>query len=130
MQTFGYVFIPSELITRLKIDVRGRRLNLFIKYWKQNFDYIFICTTRSKTVQKEETMKDNFNEEINDRLENIEDSIGNIEDSIGNIEENIVNVENGLDSLETDVDNQFVEYMEIVNDKLDYIIDMLESFKK
>lgn len=123
MQTFGYVFIPSELITRLKIDVRGRRLNLFIKYWKQNFDYIFICTTRSKTVQKEEIMKDNFNEEINDRLENIEDSIGNIE-------ENIVNVENGLDSLETDVDNQFVEYMEIVNDKLDYIIDMLESFKK
>ena len=37
MQTFGYVFIPSELITRLKIDVRGRRLNLFIKYWKQKF---------------------------------------------------------------------------------------------
>ena len=32
MQTFGYVFIPSELITRLKIDVSGRRLNLFIKY--------------------------------------------------------------------------------------------------
>lgn len=37
MQTFWYVFIPSELITRLKIDVRGRRLNLFIKYWKQKF---------------------------------------------------------------------------------------------
>jgi len=74
-------------------------------------------------VQKEETMKDNFNEEINDRLENIEDSIGNIE-------ENIVNVENGLDSLETDVNNQFVEYMEVVNNKLDYIIEMLESFKK
>ena len=35
MQTFGYVFIPSELITRLKIDVSGRRLNLFIKYLKQ-----------------------------------------------------------------------------------------------
>ena len=68
-------------------------------------------------------MKDNFNKEINEKLNNIEDSIGNIEESI-------VNVENGLDSLETDVDNQFVEYMEIVNDKLDYIIDMLESFKK
>ena len=68
-------------------------------------------------------MKDNFNKEINEKLDNIEDSIGNIEESI-------INVENGLDSLETDVDNQFVEYMEIVNDKLDYIIDMLESFKK
>ena len=67
-------------------------------------------------------MKDNFNEEINDRLENIEDSIGNIE-------ENIVNVENGLESLETEVDNQFSEYMEVVNDKLDYIIKMLENFK-
>ena len=32
-------------------------------------------------MQKEETMKDNFNEEINDRLENIEDSIGNIEEN-------------------------------------------------
>ena len=74
-------------------------------------------------MQKEDTMQDNFNEEINDRVEHIEDSIGNIEESI-------INVENGLDSLETDVDNQFVEYMEIVNDKLDYIIDMLESFKK
>lgn len=76
-----------------------------------------------KTVQSEDRMKDNFNKEINEKLDNIEDSIGNIEESI-------INVENGLDSLETDVDNQFVEYMEIVNDKLDYIIDMLESFKK
>ena len=32
MQTLGYNFIPSKLITRLKIDVSGRRLNLFIKY--------------------------------------------------------------------------------------------------
>ena len=73
-------------------------------------------------MQSEDRMKDNFNKEINEKLDNIEDSIGNIE-------ENIVNVEIGLESLETEVDNQFSEYMEVVNDKLDYIIKMLENFK-
>lgn len=76
-----------------------------------------------KWCRKRTEMNEDFKEEINERLESIEDSIGNIEESI-------VNVENGLDSLEVEVDNQFSEYMEVVNSKLDYIIEMLESLKQ
>lgn len=61
-------------------------------------------------------MTDNFNEEINDRLNDIEESVDNIDIEI--------------QELSIDIQNQFAEHMQTVNDKLDDIYNLLLSLKK
>ena len=74
----------------------------------------------SKSVKQNLESIEKSNQEVIEELDNINERFNTLESTLEEIYEHI-------QIFSTDTDNNFCEHMEVVNNKLDYIIELLEE---